>query len=77
MKHKVKSKYYLNMLNSCLLPIVSQQLSYEELFFAQDGATRRFPLPLCMWLYKYFSGRWIGRGGTRLMVTAKPRSYSA
>lgn len=50
------------VLISCVLLVVSQWGSYDELRCAQDGAPH-FALSVCAWLDEHVTAQWIGHGG--------------
>jgi len=50
----------MSMLDSLLLPVVSQWVNYEDLSSLQDGAPR-FAFPVRAWLDSHFPGMCMGR----------------
>lgn len=63
------------MLDSFILPNVSQWDNYEWLHFMHDGATPHFAPPVQVWLDNHFSGWRPGYLRTNKMACGKSWSY--
>lgn len=65
----------MQMLDSFILPSISQWDNYEWLHFMHDGATPHFAPPVYVWLDNHFPGWWTGNLRTNKIACGKSWSY--